>query len=248
MIIINDTLKHIREYPSTAEDSGTATRTACHFLQRVINNLSGKIQLSATQAPVHLLNMPSALSLSYFFIVFFWPAVSAVCLREKKYDSDKEIDLIESHKTDEGDDSCNGSEKNLEQDSSYEEIEREFYKASNKKNVPDMETTFTSKSRISSRRIPLRERTNLHSQRCTNFRKLRSTRRNSRFSRLTPQIFEPGWIRGNSFSCKKSAESVSEDPMHQIVDEQNRPAISTLAIISILRTHNGSSLYTPRRY
>jgi hypothetical protein len=53
--VINDTLNHIRRYPSTADDSGTDSRTLKYFLQRVINSLSSSIEVSATQA-THLLN------------------------------------------------------------------------------------------------------------------------------------------------------------------------------------------------
>ena len=73
--IINDALRKIRQYPSTAEDSGClfwfSTRTATHFLQRLSNGLVGKTDLSATPAAAHLLNTPYAIRSTNFFIASY---------------------------------------------------------------------------------------------------------------------------------------------------------------------------------
>jgi hypothetical protein len=71
--VINDALKHVRIHRSEADDSGTSQRTATHFLQRVINSLTGKIELSATQAAAHLLKMPSFLSSTTHCFCFYAP-------------------------------------------------------------------------------------------------------------------------------------------------------------------------------
>ena len=81
--VINDALRNIRQYPSTAEDSGTPMRTTTHFLQRLVNGLVGKIELSAPQAAAHLLNMPSAIRTTNFCYCFVRAAINAVVLRQQ---------------------------------------------------------------------------------------------------------------------------------------------------------------------
>ena len=46
--VLVDAYKHVREFPSTAEDSGEAERTAKHFAQYAINH--AHMELTATQA------------------------------------------------------------------------------------------------------------------------------------------------------------------------------------------------------
>jgi hypothetical protein len=55
--LLHDAAKHIEEYPSTADDSGTAERTTIHFIQRVLNSLNGSQEYSNTQATAALLGV-----------------------------------------------------------------------------------------------------------------------------------------------------------------------------------------------
>ena len=76
--VINDALEHVRIHRSVADDSGSSQGTATHFLKRVINSLTGKIELSATQAASHLLNMPSFLSSTTHCFCFVRAAIAHV--------------------------------------------------------------------------------------------------------------------------------------------------------------------------
>ena len=50
--------RHIAEYPSVAEDSGSSERTAKHFMQRVLNK--EMTELAPTQAAAIALGMSSS--------------------------------------------------------------------------------------------------------------------------------------------------------------------------------------------
>jgi hypothetical protein len=55
--VLVDAYKHIKEFPSTATDSGTKEREAKHFCERVINT---GIELEAVQAAALVLGIPSS--------------------------------------------------------------------------------------------------------------------------------------------------------------------------------------------
>ena len=59
LVVLEEVLKHVRKYPSTAEDTGTSTRTARHVYQRLLNRLNLSIELSDYQVAAFLLNLPS---------------------------------------------------------------------------------------------------------------------------------------------------------------------------------------------
>jgi hypothetical protein len=54
--------RHVAQYPSKAADSGTPMRTAQHMLNRLLNNISGKAEVSAEMAAAALLGMPSTMA------------------------------------------------------------------------------------------------------------------------------------------------------------------------------------------
>ena len=56
--------------PSKAEDSGTVRRTGMHYLNRIINQLSGAIEISAGMAAAALLGMPAETCSASFWIAF----------------------------------------------------------------------------------------------------------------------------------------------------------------------------------
>lgn len=110
--VINDALKHVRIHRSLAENSGTSQRMATHFLQRVINSLTGKIELSATQAIAHLLNMPSFLSSTTHCFCFIVAAIA----HAKKIKQKLEETVQDSSSDDESDKDSGNSDVNVEVD------------------------------------------------------------------------------------------------------------------------------------
>ena len=62
--------KQIEQYPSKAEDTGNETRTAMYFLNKVLNDLSGFIEISAQMALACLLGMPGETCTHDFQLLF----------------------------------------------------------------------------------------------------------------------------------------------------------------------------------
>ena len=48
LVILEQTLKHVKNFPSVAKDSGTRERTSKHILQRCLNRLNFQMELSGT--------------------------------------------------------------------------------------------------------------------------------------------------------------------------------------------------------
>ena len=85
---------HIKQYPSVAADSGSSTRTAQHFITRVVNTINLKMEISNTQATLALID-PSFAELCdrNFTYVHAWDAVAYVArLRAARKQSDLEDD------------------------------------------------------------------------------------------------------------------------------------------------------------
>lgn len=59
LVLYNDAMRKIDRFPSVAEDTGTAPRTARHFLQSAINHMNGTVEISSAMAAAMLLGMPS---------------------------------------------------------------------------------------------------------------------------------------------------------------------------------------------
>jgi hypothetical protein len=75
---VHEARRHVVEYPSVAANSGEPIRTAQHFCNRVLNNISGKSETSAEMAAGALLGMPSTIASHGTTYAFIWPAVKAV--------------------------------------------------------------------------------------------------------------------------------------------------------------------------
>jgi len=69
--------KCIEQYPSRSDDTGSQVRTAMHLITKTLNNLSGKMELSAAMAAASLLGLPAIVSSHDFWYVFIWPAITA---------------------------------------------------------------------------------------------------------------------------------------------------------------------------
>ena len=50
MALLSDARKHVDKYPSVAEDTGQAERTAKHFMQRVLNRVAAELSPEAAAA------------------------------------------------------------------------------------------------------------------------------------------------------------------------------------------------------
>ena len=62
--------EQVEQYPSKAEDTGSETRTAMYFLNKVLNDLSGLIEISAQMALACLLGMPGETCTHEFQLLF----------------------------------------------------------------------------------------------------------------------------------------------------------------------------------
>jgi hypothetical protein len=71
-------LLHIDKYPSIAPDTGTDTRTAKHFAQRVLNSAHGKIEIGAQMAAHALLGHEGFMSSEKFWYTHIYPAIKFV--------------------------------------------------------------------------------------------------------------------------------------------------------------------------
>lgn len=90
---LHEAKRHIVQYPSVAADSGQPTRTAQHLLNRLLNNISGKSEVSAEMASAALLGMPSTFESHDTNFCFIWPAIAAVkAVRKKRESDDQERD------------------------------------------------------------------------------------------------------------------------------------------------------------
>ena len=61
LTILRDTLEDIKMYPSQAEDSGTTKQTAKHVMQRVINKIHLKQELSSYQIAASVIGLESVI-------------------------------------------------------------------------------------------------------------------------------------------------------------------------------------------
>ena len=57
--ILHDAARHIDNYPSTADDTGTKDRTTRHYVQRILNKLCGKQEYSGNQVVAALIGLPA---------------------------------------------------------------------------------------------------------------------------------------------------------------------------------------------
>ena len=78
--------RHVRDYPSTAEDSGTEPRTAQHFLNRLLNSKLGLEEFSSMQAAGVLLgDPPEQTTHNSVNLNVAWALDSCTELMKKKY-------------------------------------------------------------------------------------------------------------------------------------------------------------------
>ncbi|CAB9516444.1 helicase PIF1 [Seminavis robusta] len=66
LVALEAAQRHIEQFPSSADDSGTDRRSIQHMFTRVLNDLSRSIQVSDTQVALSLLNMGTELTSDSF--------------------------------------------------------------------------------------------------------------------------------------------------------------------------------------
>jgi hypothetical protein len=77
-VVVREAVRHIHEHASTADDTGTASRTRKHLLERVVNSIAGAQEISAQMAATALLGKPSCFTSDGFWVAYIWPAVQHV--------------------------------------------------------------------------------------------------------------------------------------------------------------------------
>lgn len=60
--------KTIDQYPSKADDNGSAIWTGVHYLNKIANDLSGAIEISGPMAAAAILGMPAETSSETFWV------------------------------------------------------------------------------------------------------------------------------------------------------------------------------------
>lgn len=70
--------QHVDTHPSRAEDSGTSERTTLYTLQRLLNSITGSMELSATQAAALALGYNAEMSSAAFVTLYATAAVEHV--------------------------------------------------------------------------------------------------------------------------------------------------------------------------
>lgn len=93
--------KHVHKFKSVAEDAGTPTRDAAYLVQRVVNSISGKIEVSDSLACASNLGLKSSIASHGTWLVYIGPAVSFVkrhlsCAVFEKSSNDDEIPIFAS--------------------------------------------------------------------------------------------------------------------------------------------------------
>ena len=89
LVIMQDTLKHVKTYPSTSSDAGSHIRTTKHVLERTINQMHLKMELSSYQVAARLLRLPSTISSEkYAFLNPIAEATASDVLRTTNHSTD----------------------------------------------------------------------------------------------------------------------------------------------------------------
>ena len=78
---LSEALRHVSEYPSTATDTGTTKRKFCHTVQRWVNNLVSRHEVSSQQAAATSLGFGTTSSSDLFWYCF--PKQAENLLRQK---------------------------------------------------------------------------------------------------------------------------------------------------------------------
>lgn len=106
--------QHIEQYPSRAADTGSADRTALHLLQRLLNTITGMMELSATQAAALVLGHPAEMSSHGFCTVFVSAAekfLRETCHVHTELDDEESEFAVTSDSDDDEDEAVTTSEQ-----------------------------------------------------------------------------------------------------------------------------------------
>jgi hypothetical protein len=75
-VLLIDAFKHIHKFRSVAENTGTPIRDAQHMITRVVNSISGKIEVSDSLACASNFGLKSSIISHNTWLVFIIPAIS----------------------------------------------------------------------------------------------------------------------------------------------------------------------------
>ena len=84
LVTLLDARKHISNYPSVAENTGTESRTSQHFLLRVLNSLSGMSEFGAQQAASVVMERPCTWISHEFTYIFPYELLDWLSQRRDK--------------------------------------------------------------------------------------------------------------------------------------------------------------------
>ena len=112
---------HIKRFPSTASDAAdSSTREVQYFLQRILNQLAGSMEVADTQVAACLLGQKSFVATHATWFVYAWPAVSHVRKVLRDENPDGAVHLDDSDEDDPGTDpSAGSSEEDEDEDGEY---------------------------------------------------------------------------------------------------------------------------------
>jgi hypothetical protein len=74
--LLHHARRTIELHPSRATDTGTVIRTGMHYLNRIVNQLSGAIEISAPMAAVAIQGMPAELCSDTFWVAYVTAAIA----------------------------------------------------------------------------------------------------------------------------------------------------------------------------
>ena len=74
--LLHHARRTIELHPSKAADTGTVIRTGMHYLNRIVNQLSGAIEISAPMAAVAIQGMPAELCSDTFWVAYVTAAIA----------------------------------------------------------------------------------------------------------------------------------------------------------------------------
>ena len=83
--------RKVEMYPSTAADTGTPERNALYLLQVLLNNINGKMEMSATQAAAIVLGHPAEICSHIFCPVYVTAAMTYLFSRRSASDVEGEL-------------------------------------------------------------------------------------------------------------------------------------------------------------
>ena len=116
--VLKEANQHIEQYPSLAENTGTAQRTAMHVLTRTLNKLNLHMEISDYQIAAALLGLPTEITSESF--VYIRPQASVAFMEFDKNSKNVEKDIVQIFNKSNSEESDAETLASDEEDSMYE--------------------------------------------------------------------------------------------------------------------------------